>query len=114
MQTQASGLEWIGDLSPEVLRNNIVLQAESLGPPVSWHIVGAKQNINKREQPGEVLVESLVLGRVMPAMEFRAGNELAEPTESPGHIGMNEDCVEREERHVRGNCQRTEAHENQR
>ena len=54
-----------------------MFQAESFRHPVFRHVTGVEQNVDPWEQSRKVLVESFVLRRVMPAMEFWTGNQPA-------------------------------------
>src|SRR5262245_18184289 len=89
-----SPAERVEELRDEPLRHLLAQEAEPLRPPVRGQVEGAEQEIEEREEPGEVLVEPFLLRRVVPAVEGGARDHVAQGTEGPGQVRVDEDRPE--------------------
>src|SRR4051812_22534903 len=87
---RSSLLERIHHLSAEPSRKRLVGDAIPIRHLRLGHVVGPEDQIEHGERGGEILVATALSRRVVPAMEDRPRNDVAEWTESPVEVGVHE------------------------
>src|SRR5262249_40421831 len=105
--------EWVEELAPEPARHPLP-DAENLRRPPFRHVERAEEEGDPGEEAGEVAIQAGGFGGVMPGVERRAGDEVAERAEVPGDVGVDEDGVEGEDGNGAGDDARVEAGQDQR
>src|SRR5436305_113227 len=70
--------ERVDELPPKTIREVRLAVAELLRQLAGRHVERPEDEVEKREGRGEVLVEPLLLRRVVPAVEHRAGEDVLE------------------------------------
>jgi len=93
--------EGVGQLPPERFGDRFG-DAE-----VGWHFVlgkieGAKEHVPGCDESGEIFIDGFGFLGVVPAMEVRTGDDVAQGAEIPVEIGMKKNRVERDEGKVCG------------
>src|SRR5262245_2598601 len=88
--TRASLLERMNHLGAEVARKGLVGHAIASRQCLLRQVERAEDEIEDRERRREVLLATLIGRGVVPAMEYRTGNHIAQRTQRPVEIGMDE------------------------
>ncbi len=73
------------------------VDAEIGGGLSGGEIGGVEEQVPEREETGEISVDGFGGAGVVPAMEGRGDEDVAERAECPVHVGVDEDGVETEE-----------------
>ena len=69
-------------LPPEAEWDIAVGDAEARRLAIAWHVEGAERQVDEREHAGEVAVQAVLLRGVVPAVEERTREHVAQRTES--------------------------------
>src|SRR5262249_1563661 len=76
-----------GELAEEGLGDGLPADPEGSRLPAGGEVESAEEDVEGGEEAGEVLVQSFVLRGVVPVVEDRAREDVAEGVEGPAHVG---------------------------
>jgi len=84
----------VGELRDEAGWHRLPFHPKHLRLTIRRQVQGAEERVEKRKETGEILVAALGLGRMVPAVEARAREHVAEGPEIPRDVGVEQDGVE--------------------
>src|SRR6185295_13778945 len=84
-----ASFKWPDHLTEERLWHVLFRHAVMFRLAVPRHVKRTEDDIEEGKGRGEILIETLILRRVMPAMKHRAGEDIAEDPKAPVEVGVH-------------------------
>ena len=99
---------WVNELVEEAIRHGII-DSKIAGYPIGGHEERAKDEIPDRKIAREVLLASVLGSGVVPAVKHRTSDHVAQRSEGPTQVRMNDHGIRPDEGTEHDKSQRLEA-----